>query len=226
MRYREIICELGLIVPGVNTTPDVRPGETKRQAAKMGFDVDENGIPPLLMGHTNKTKKQAMAKKSGQTFYGKNGTPPNKKAPVVEGFLDFTPLYHNTMFKNALEIMKTKTIYGNSHMRLDGYSTKSQECICTSRSKNFRYGFSPIQFVLNKDKIKRNYKVIPYDFFRSENPRSESEERILTEKLPISYVEQINFVPYAHRKTLDVEYRAWEEIKKLAQSYGIKTSPN
>lgn len=48
MRYREIICEDGLIVQGVNTTADVKPGEIRRQAAKMGMTVSDNGIPPLI----------------------------------------------------------------------------------------------------------------------------------------------------------------------------------
>ena len=52
MRLDEMFCsklnELGIIVPGVNTTPDVKPGETKRQAVKFGNKVDDGGIPPIL----------------------------------------------------------------------------------------------------------------------------------------------------------------------------------
>lgn len=36
MRINEILHEEGVIVPGVNTTVDVQPGETERQAAKFG----------------------------------------------------------------------------------------------------------------------------------------------------------------------------------------------
>ena len=39
--------ELGIIVPGVNTTVDVQPGETERQAAKFGSKITKDG-PPLL----------------------------------------------------------------------------------------------------------------------------------------------------------------------------------
>lgn len=36
------------IITKQNTTPDVRPGETKRQAAKFGFKIDKKGRPPQL----------------------------------------------------------------------------------------------------------------------------------------------------------------------------------
>lgn len=36
------------IITKQNTTPDVKPGETKRQAAKMGFKLDSKGRPPTL----------------------------------------------------------------------------------------------------------------------------------------------------------------------------------
>ena len=50
MLIKDIICEggVGKIVPGVNTTPDVKPGETARQAAKFGNKVDGTGRPPEL----------------------------------------------------------------------------------------------------------------------------------------------------------------------------------
>jgi hypothetical protein len=85
MRYWEIISEEGLIVPGINTTPDVQPGETARQAAKLGFTVDANGIPPLIYGgssHSTATSPK-MRRDKGQIFYGKNGAPANKNAPRV-----------------------------------------------------------------------------------------------------------------------------------------------
>lgn len=50
MRLYELfnLNEEGLVVQGVNTSQDVKPGETKRQAAKFGSEVDENGIPPTI----------------------------------------------------------------------------------------------------------------------------------------------------------------------------------
>lgn len=38
---------VGLVVPGVNTTPDVGPNEIKKQAKKFKFKVDLKGHPNL-----------------------------------------------------------------------------------------------------------------------------------------------------------------------------------
>jgi hypothetical protein len=46
----------GRIVKGVNTTCDVDVGETKRQAAKFGFDVTEDGYPPLIYNRNKSSK--------------------------------------------------------------------------------------------------------------------------------------------------------------------------
>lgn len=39
---------VGKIIKGVNTTVDVQPGETQRQAAKFGNKVDSAGRPPEI----------------------------------------------------------------------------------------------------------------------------------------------------------------------------------
>lgn len=49
MRFKEISEGVGLVVPGVNTTPDVGPNEIKKQAAKLGLKVDKNGVPVYTM---------------------------------------------------------------------------------------------------------------------------------------------------------------------------------
>lgn len=38
---------VGLVVDGVNTTADVKPGEIARQARKLGFKTSMNGVPPV-----------------------------------------------------------------------------------------------------------------------------------------------------------------------------------
>jgi hypothetical protein len=52
MRLEEMfvskLFELGVIVPGVNTTCDVKPGETVKQAIKFGNAVSDGGIPPIM----------------------------------------------------------------------------------------------------------------------------------------------------------------------------------
>lgn len=51
---QESIVEDGRIVKGVNTTADVKPGETKRQAAKFGNKVNSKNEPPLLNAKARK----------------------------------------------------------------------------------------------------------------------------------------------------------------------------
>lgn len=49
MRLDELFLrEDGRVVPGVNTTVDVGAGEIARQAAKFGFSVTEDGVPPVI----------------------------------------------------------------------------------------------------------------------------------------------------------------------------------
>ena len=49
MKLRQLYEGVGLIVPGVNTTHDVGPGEIKKQAAKLGLKVDRKGVPAYNM---------------------------------------------------------------------------------------------------------------------------------------------------------------------------------
>ena len=68
MRANEFITEAGGYVP-VNdkeakdpryvqaTSVDVKPGETQRQAAKLGFKTDRAGKPPLLHSKAKKNTK-------------------------------------------------------------------------------------------------------------------------------------------------------------------------
>jgi hypothetical protein len=58
MKVFEIITEDGKIVPGVNTTVDVKPGETERQAAKL-FPMNKGGKPKHL-GVPGATPNQAF----------------------------------------------------------------------------------------------------------------------------------------------------------------------
>tara|TARA_R110000796_G_scaffold2214_4_gene8928 strand:+ start:4720 stop:5718 length:999 start_codon:yes stop_codon:yes gene_type:complete len=51
-KVNESIVEDGKIVQGVNTTVDVKPGETERQAAKFGNKITKKG-PPILGGSSS-----------------------------------------------------------------------------------------------------------------------------------------------------------------------------
>lgn len=72
--------EDGKIIPNVNTTVDVKPGETERQAAKFGNKLDAKGRPPLLSGSYGDDSARFSANQ-GDPFYGSDGTrlPKNPK---------------------------------------------------------------------------------------------------------------------------------------------------
>jgi len=44
----------GLIVQGVNTTPDVGVNQTEIEAAKLGFKIGKNGPPVFRFGRKKK----------------------------------------------------------------------------------------------------------------------------------------------------------------------------
>jgi hypothetical protein len=58
---------VGRVVRGVNTTVDVGPDEISRQAAKWGFDVDKDGIPPSIWTTVSKTKRNKKRSKVRET---------------------------------------------------------------------------------------------------------------------------------------------------------------
>ena len=62
MKVYEILAEDGKIVPGVNTTVDVKPGETERQAKKF---FGGNGKPkPLSGSDVHKLQNMVLANES------------------------------------------------------------------------------------------------------------------------------------------------------------------
>lgn len=71
------LLEFGKIVKNVNTTVDVQPGETQRQAAKFGNVLDVNGLPPMFKtgrGHSTRAEDTVI---KGDDWYGKDGTRPS-----------------------------------------------------------------------------------------------------------------------------------------------------
>ena len=56
MKINDILTEQGVIVKGVNTTVDVKPGETERQTAKL-FPMNKGGKPASLV--SDKVRKNS-----------------------------------------------------------------------------------------------------------------------------------------------------------------------
>lgn len=71
---RDALFEEGKIVPNVNTTVDVQPGETQRQAAKMGFTLDANGCPPTFQKGAPSFTNAKDTVNGGDDWMGPDGT--------------------------------------------------------------------------------------------------------------------------------------------------------
>lgn len=78
--HSDRINEEGVIVPNVNTTIDVKPGETQRQAAKFGNHLDGQGRPPLLSGSYGDSSARFSANQ-GDPQYGPNGSKLKREQP-------------------------------------------------------------------------------------------------------------------------------------------------
>jgi hypothetical protein len=97
-------------------------------------------------------------------------------------------LYHSTTFNNLLEILNDNVLYGS-----DMYDYG----IATSRNKNYLFhmndygelksGEGECQLILDRDKIKNNYRIKPFDWeeYKSVKDKNyhQSEDKILTSKI-------------------------------------------
>lgn len=97
-------------------------------------------------------------------------------------------LYHSTSFNNLLSILNDNILYG---------SVCYDYGIATSRNKNYLFllneygdcisGGGECQLILDKDKIKNKYKIVPFDWeeYKLINDLNyhQSEEKILTNKI-------------------------------------------
>ena len=102
------------------------------------------------------------------------------------------PLYHTTGFAAAELILKRKNIEASDNsMDRDEFHD-----ISTTRDPCLRYyqvegqdmfGHAPIQFVLNQETITHRHKLTPANY----QVHDEQEEKIITNKLPISHVTAI-----------------------------------
>ncbi len=105
MRYWEIISEEGKIVKGVNTTPDVQPGEMARQGAKLGFTLTPDGLPPVWTGLASFTNAKDTPN-SGDPFYDADGTNPKKSAPIVEGAVQIPDHFQKLIRDGHIEVWR------------------------------------------------------------------------------------------------------------------------
>lgn len=103
-------------------------------------------------------------------------------------FRSINLLYHSTSFSNLMDILTDNILYGTSSYDYG---------IATSRNKNYLFlqdndsgpkrGEGESQLILNRDKIKSNYKIQAFDWeeykSRSDSNYHQSEDKILTNKI-------------------------------------------
>ncbi len=75
-------------------------------------------------------------------------------------------LYHNTDFIYFLGILEKNEIFGVTKQTITG---KEYKGVSLTRDKNFRYA-REFTLILDKDKLKQNYKIIPFDFWNANKP--------------------------------------------------------
>jgi|ERR1035437_52907 hypothetical protein len=159
------------------------------------------------------------------------------------------PLYHATGFYAAWQILNRGNIEAsdNSYDRDDRYN------ISTTRNPRLRYysvsgvdspGHAPIQFVINSVTVAHKHKIVPYDYVYADidtskmikhsiGHRSESEEKIIADKLPINHIVTVQLftVPKDFEPNEDDEYflkenggyrKTYQLIIGLAKQNNIK----
>ena len=65
--FRKSVTEDGRVVKGVNTTADVKTGETRRQAAKFGNKINHKNEPPLLNDRARRNSNPHLLSNLGLT---------------------------------------------------------------------------------------------------------------------------------------------------------------
>lgn len=100
-------------------------------------------------------------------------------------------LYHFTTDDKLDSILSSNTLIGSEF----GNPDDNLVGVSTTRNKNLNYDNSTVKITLDKNKLKHNYKIIPYDYWQRDynvpnNPQTvdEDEEIILT---PRGYVKNI-----------------------------------
>lgn len=83
---RDALHEEGKILLNINTTIDVQPGETQRQAAKMGFELDANGCPPTFQKGASHFTHAKDSVNGGDDWYGPDGT--RLKESIIQTDID------------------------------------------------------------------------------------------------------------------------------------------
>lgn len=112
---------VGKIVKGVNTTVDVQPGETQRQAAKFGNHVDSEGRPPELHRKARKNSDPNTLYNMGlaESMNEDMGTLPSLADLIIMAVLGKTTVAAIiAAFKTGKNILKLKKLADKAGVKL------------------------------------------------------------------------------------------------------------
>jgi hypothetical protein len=158
------------------------------------------------------------------------------------------PLYHATTLSAAIRILYSGGIQNYNDRETDD----GKPMVSLTRDRRLRYysregitdsGIAPVQFVLDQRKLTQRFEIKPFDYWDSaqRNPRNyskypsghESEEQVITDFIPLSYVSAIELLPlpddFRDRSHEDDEENmrgkkltGYRELKQLARKNGIR----
>lgn len=121
-------------------------------------------------------------------------------------------LYHSTDYESFINIIKTNKLYGSSDYdygiatsRNRDYAFGHSDDGWDDESGNYHHNLGDVQLILNRNKIKNNFKIKPFDWEEWKHTDSltgkyndfhQSEDKILTDKIEniFTYIIGIQFV--------------------------------
>ncbi len=132
-----------------------------------------------------------------------------EKAPVD------TPLYHYTTFKGANGILGDGFIHASGSIR---------PYISLTRDQHLNFYNNLVRFDIDTRRLKARFKVVPHNYWPGgASARSESEERVMAEQIPLAVVRSITLLPPDARRTIgEIQYRTGDEIAAKAKALGIE----
>ncbi len=113
---------------------------------------------------------------------------------IEESYLEsnHAPLYHYTDIYGFNDIIKSNTLKVGIYDNI--FKDKKIKMVSLSRNKNVDFGyykyFMDVIIELDKNKLMKNYKIIPYDFFIHTNKENRTKDDLLR-KSPFEFEEII-----------------------------------
>lgn len=125
------------------------------------------------------------------------------------------PLYHATTLYRAVEILDRGGFEGRTTQRLNKTDTAYSKGLSTTRNYKFAIRWATnlddafVIFHLDREKIRNNYKVVPYNYWwgvTRDKLNNESEEFVILggkKFLPTNVIKQVDYYTPRHSSVID-----------------------